>query len=305
MGFELSDFGGQFITTKPLFEAGRTLSGVSAYLQWFKPVISRKVSVTFVHGGGGQGSEFLRTPDGRPGWAHAFLKAGFIVNILDRPGHGRNYWNAVALGESTPPPSYETIMPRFVDVAVSGLWPAAKLHHMWPDEEEARHRFMASQGPMPISLSAAQRHIEAIAPALFDVVGDTVLVTHSAGGPCGWALSACGGNLVKAIVAVEPLGAPGMSHALGSFDNGLCAESFIGSHDAYAPPIAVVTADATWMRESNLEVVNFLHSRGADVTHLDLPKSGIYGNGHMMMSEKNSDQIADVILNWIEEAGVA
>jgi hypothetical protein len=29
---------------------------------------------------------------------------------------------------------------------------------------------------------------------------------------------------------------------------------------------------------------------------------GIHGNGHMMMLEKNSDQIADVIEKWVRKA---
>jgi len=31
------------------------------------------------------------------------------------------------------------------------------------------------------------------------------------------------------------------------------------------------------------------------------PDLGIFGNSHMIMNDKNSDQIADLILKWIDE----
>jgi hypothetical protein len=38
-----------------------------------------------------------------------------------------------------------------------------------------------------------------------------------------------------------------------------------------------------------------------DVDFVKLPDIGIHGNGHMMMMEKNSDIIAQVILDWIDK----
>ena len=299
--YELADFGGCFLTTPRHNSEGRTLPGTSAYVEWFLPSRRKDVSVTFVHGGGGQGSEFLRTPDNRPGWVHAFLKAGYPVYVLDRPGHGRSNWDSAVLGPATPAPDYETLIPRFVDVARCHLWPEAVLHSQWPATPAGNDdRFMASQGPMATRLVSSQRHVEEIAPALFELTGDTVLLTHSAGGPCGWALSACGGSRVRGIIAVEPLGAPGMEHSLGRFENGLCAADFGGAYDPYGPPIAMLTGEATWMRATNFSAAEFLRKRNPSFTHFDLPAHGIRGNGHMMMSELNSDLIAQLMLDWLE-----
>jgi pimeloyl-ACP methyl ester carboxylesterase len=298
--YELSDFGGRFLTTSFVAIDGRTYPGVSAYVEWFIPSVPKKTSVTFVHGGGGQGSEFLRTPDNRPGWVHSFLRAGYAVYVLDRPGHGRNQWNVEVLGTALSPPAYETLVPRFVEPAKHMLWQEAGKHNQWPVGVPGTvDRFMASQGPMAATLESSQRHVEAIAPELFQLVGNTVLISHSAGGPCGWALSAVGGEQVKAIVAVEPLGAPDLEHPLGCFNSGLCAAPFAGPSNPYSPPIAMLTSEATWMRDMNFRAVEYLKSRGASVTVLDLPQFGIGGNGHMMMSERNSDLIAGVIIDWL------
>lgn len=299
--YTLADFGGRFLTTPPCHHHGKTLPGVTAYVEWFIPVTARDVSVTFVHGGGGQGSEFLRTPDGRPGWAHAFLQAGFPVYILDRPGHGRSQWNEAALGASLPLPDYETLYPRFVEPARHGLWLEAAKHTQWPsDDPQAGDRFMASQGTMANSLMAAQRHSESIAAELFSLTSDTVLISHSAGGPCGWAMAAIGGARVKAIIAVEPQGEPGLAHPQGTFANGLCTAEFVGAHDPYARPITFVTGDASWMRGMNARASEYLREQGYDVTHLWLEQHGIHGNGHMLISEKNSDEIAALLINCID-----
>ncbi|WP_299847525.1 alpha/beta fold hydrolase [uncultured Paracoccus sp.] len=298
-GYALQDFGGTFLTTERRVVDGETYPGISAYVEWFIPEHPRALSVTFVHGGGGQGSEFLRTPDGRPGWVHAFLRAGFPVHVLDRPGHGRNSWNPKVLGSSLPAPSYEFLYPRFVEPARAAPWPGADRHSRWPETPVAGDRFMASQGPMATTLEASQRHVEAIATQLFQLTGPTVLVSHSAGGPLGWALAAMGGDQVAAILAIEPLGEPGLQHALGRFDNGLSAVAFAGPADPYARPIAVVSGEATWMRANNARAADFLARQGHDAEHIRLEEHGITGNGHMMMSETNSDQIAAFLIGWL------
>lgn len=297
--YQLDDFGGRFLTTVPFDVEGKTRPGISAYVEWFLPTARRSLSVLFVHGGGGQGSEFLRTPDGRPGWAHAFLRAGYPVYILDRPGHGRCAWNDHALGPALPAADYDFLYTRFVEPERHGLWAEAAKHDQWPEDRLAGDRFVASQGPMATTLSESQRHVEAIADELFEVTGPTIIISHSAGGPCGWALAAKGGKNVAAILAVEPQGFPGMVHAQGTFENGLCAAPFSGPADPFARPIAIVTGEATWMRDANTRAAQYIRERGSTFEHIRLEEHGISGNGHMLISESNSESIADLLISWL------
>ena len=40
------------------------------YVQWEAPVeVRHPYPLVLIHGGGGQGTDYLGTPDGRPGWA--------------------------------------------------------------------------------------------------------------------------------------------------------------------------------------------------------------------------------------------
>ena len=46
--------------------------------------------IVIVHGGGGQGLDWLARPDGGPGWVTYLLQEGYRVYLVDRPGHGRS-----------------------------------------------------------------------------------------------------------------------------------------------------------------------------------------------------------------------
>jgi uncharacterized protein (UPF0264 family) len=47
-----------------------------------------------------------------------------------------------------------------------------------------------------------------------------------------------------------------------------------------------------------------IRSAGGSVDVIDLPDIGIKGNTHMAMMDKNSDQVAGVIQNWLGRKGL-
>jgi hypothetical protein len=47
--------------------------------------------------------------------------------------------------------------------------------------------------------------------------------------------------------------------------------------------------------------VEQVKAAGGDATMMHLPKYGQFGNSHMLMQDKNSNQVADLILKWIDE----
>src|SRR5690606_36296258 len=64
-------------------------------------------------------------------------------------------------------------------------------------------------------------------------------------------------------------------------------------------PFMAQYADYTTAPASCQQFVDALNDLGGTATNLSLPAIGIHGNGHMMMMEKNSDQIAQVLIDWI------
>lgn len=63
-------------------------------------------------------------------------------------------------------------------------------------------------------------------------------------------------------------------------------------------PILVLTSEASYHAMYDQCTVAFLKGAGADVDSIRLADRGIRGNGHMMMLEKNSDDVAAVIADW-------
>ena len=66
-------------------------------------------------------------------------------------------------------------------------------------------------------------------------------------------------------------------------------------------PIVVVTSEASYHAPYDHCTVKFLQQAGVKPTWLKLADLGIKGNSHNMMQEKNSDDIAAVIYQWLEK----
>jgi hypothetical protein len=66
-------------------------------------------------------------------------------------------------------------------------------------------------------------------------------------------------------------------------------------------PILLLTAPSGYNTEWDPGTNRYLLQAGVKHTWLRLENIGIKGNGHFMFIEKNSDQVAGVVLNWIEK----
>ena len=44
-----------------------------------------------------------------------------------------------------------------------------------------------------------------------------------------------------------------------------------------------------------------MKAAGGDAQMMHLPTFGLKGNSHMLMQDKNSDEIADLIIDWLDE----
>jgi len=67
-------------------------------------------------------------------------------------------------------------------------------------------------------------------------------------------------------------------------------------------PILIMTAEASYHATYDHCTVKFLEQAGVHPTWLKLGESGIHGNGHMLMLEQNSGEIAEVIARWLAKA---
>jgi pimeloyl-ACP methyl ester carboxylesterase len=66
-------------------------------------------------------------------------------------------------------------------------------------------------------------------------------------------------------------------------------------------PILYLAAEASFYAPYNHCTVGYLKQAGVNVSLVKLAEIGLRGNGHMMMMEKNSDAIAQVIVEWLDQ----
>ncbi|WP_237680788.1 alpha/beta hydrolase [[Erwinia] mediterraneensis] len=297
---------------------GLTCQRGPMYVEWEAPeTISQAYPVVLMHGGGFQGTEWFDTPDGRPGWAQRFVEEGYVVLVIDRPGHGRSPFHVDTLGEMGPPFSYEGGQQIY--------FPGSdKRHTQWPfaaEDKQAMDEFIAGYGPLPADLAFSQTLDADRMAALLDRIGPAILVTHSASGPDGWLIADRRPGQVKAIVAIEPMGPPfahipdiglmawGITAAPLGFEPPVtCAEAVRQTRPGALKlpalaelPILIVTAEASEFAAASPPTAEFLNAAGAAAELLHLPDLGVHGNGHGLIYEKNSDEALQPVLQWLQK----
>ncbi|KGH26238.1 hypothetical protein P353_22475 [Comamonas testosteroni] len=122
---------------------------------------------------------------------------------------------------------------------------------------------------------------------LIERVGPCIVVAHSQGGGFAVAVAQKHPDLVKAVVVIEPAGMP----AFNGFPS--CPHLALwGDHIEGHPvwPGYRALADRYW------EAAN---REGFTFDCIDLPNMGISGNSHFPMSDRNSDQVSELIFQWL------
>ena len=176
---------------------------------------------------------------------------------------------------------------------------------------------------------------------LLDLIGKPVIMLVNSGyAPSGWVAADARPKLIKGIIAVEPWEPPIQNAELGVTGPGRpWGLSNLPLH--YSPPVTNPTelrpvrqAKAAgpglipcWLQQEpahkliNLEgfpvlevsgqasyhrpfagcTAEWLNQAGVKTTYVKLEDIGLRGNGHQMMSEKNSAAIANFFMHWLDK----
>jgi len=300
---------------------------------------TQKYPIILVHGGGQLGVGWWQTPDGREGWAQYFLRRGYAVYVVDQPARGRSPYHS-SLGPLSDANNSLNAQRLWAAIERSKLWPAAILHTQWPgpavDGDPTFEQFLASQtaaiGNVPQYFLTADALV-----ALLEKIGPAILIPHSQPGWSAWAVADRRPSLVKGLIQIEPGPTAHATQPFGLIDVpwGLAFGPI-----AYSPPVTdpsqlifedVPVTDpyvstCRLQREPARQLPNmakvpilllsspsgyntlwdhctslYLTQAGVGHTWQKLQDIGIFGNGHFMFLEKNSDEVAGVVLDWIEE----
>ncbi|MBM3821161.1 MAG: alpha/beta fold hydrolase, partial [Acidimicrobiia bacterium] len=133
---------------------GSFIGGQQMYVEYMIPArVRRPYPIVLVHGGGGQGLDWMGTPDGRPGWFQHLAAEGYRVYVVDRPGHGRSPQHPDLHGAIPQRPgTMEGLQGQFIfpEGGRNNPDPYRKNHTQWPGEGVPPApdvaQFLASQG---------------------------------------------------------------------------------------------------------------------------------------------------------------
>jgi len=171
---------------------GTMCNGMQMYVEhWIPREVRHPYPVVLIHGGYGQGSDWISTPDGRRGWATLLLEQGYKVYVLDRPGQGRNPYHPWVHGY------FDKEAPTFEGVAKTMRVDATN---------PAVAQIVASMGQPMGNNPLTQNVWRSRGAMLLDEIGPAILITHGDGAVFASVTAQERPNLVKDIVAVEPPG---------------------------------------------------------------------------------------------------
>ena len=266
------------------------------------------VPVIMVHGATLTGKSWETTPDGRMGWDEYFVRKRHPVYVPDQVGRGRSGFNQAVFNNVRAGKTAITDQPALFRFSDEVVWPnfrfGSKPGAPYPDSQfpVAAVDELAKQGVPDVSrlLPTPNPTFRALSDLATQLNG-AVVMGHSQSGPFPLETALLNPAATKALVLVEP---------------GRCPDTYTDEQIKVLAkvPILVVFGDhrdtptgisirPSWQLsfESCQALIGRVKAAGGDAQMLNPPDRGIRGNSHMIMQDRNHLQIADLILQWIDD----
>jgi pimeloyl-ACP methyl ester carboxylesterase len=283
------------------------------FVQYVLPANRRhQYPVVMVHGGGGQGTDWLETPDGRDGWVDYFVAEGWDVYVVDRVGHGRSQSNA-SCGNGTLGGANTAIISR-LSTSDPNVWPGGAP----TPTNEAVVGWTATSTTAPYCGDAVAAQTIS---ALLDEIGPAILLPHSAGGGSTFRVPELNSDNVVGIVAFEAAGSnpvaagfggsapliaswtaqPALPQDFKAVDKDGCAmQGDRPSRLVNYADLPIVLIGSEMGLNSSPETLKcqaaVWREAGADASYVYLPDRGLKGGGHFAMAQLDNAAYARVFI---------
>ena len=279
------------------------ISGKGMYVQYQIPKDRRGTAypVVMVHGSSHTAKTYEDTPDGRMGWAEYFVRRGIPTYVVDHAGRARSGFDPSPTNQARLEKSAATV-PSFTVFTNENAWTTFRIgptaFTAYPATKfpvAARDQYFAQLVPnTETSYPDSGRLTITGLAVLLDRIGPAVVIVHSQSGGYGLGAAIERPALVKAVVSVEPR---------------VCAVSDTNVQAVFTRvPLLTMFGDffgtdvGDWpgrMAECVATVEKIKAAKGT-AENIHLPSRGIAGNSHMLMMDSNNQQLADMILSWLD-----
>jgi pimeloyl-ACP methyl ester carboxylesterase len=278
------------------------------YVRYMVPQDGGKVPIVLIHGATLTGKTWETTPDGRMGWDEYFVRKGHPVYVPDQVGRGRSGFNQAVYNNARAGAVKPADQPEILRFSDASVWPnfrfGQELGTAFDDsqfpigavDELAKQAVPDLNRGLPVPVPT----IKSLSDLALQLKG-AVLVGHSQSGSFPLAAALLDASATKALVLVEP---------------GICPTNYTNDQVKVlaSVPTLVVFGDhrdnptglptlPTWQARFDecQKLIGLLKAAGGRAEMLDPTTRGIRGNSHMIMQDKNSLQIADLILKWVAD----
>ncbi len=277
------------------------------YVQYQIPMKGdQHVPVVMVHGCCLSSKTWETTPDGRMGWSEYFVRKDRPVYLADQVSRARSGFDPTAFSEVRQGKLSADKMPNILDATHQIGW---TVFRFGPKYGEV---FADEQFPM----QAVDEFYKQMIPDLNSTLGPAPTATWKQMAALGARLNGAilmghseSGFFPEQAALIDPKGIRGnISIEMP------CVTDFSASQIATLAriPTLIMFGDhlgdvsggpANWAQSfaSCNTFVAQLRKAGGDAEMMHLPEMGIKGNSHMLMQDKNSDQLADLVLAWIDK----
>ncbi len=278
------------------------------YVEYMVPITTPKVPLVLIHGASLSGKSYDTTPDGRMGWFEYFVRQSHPTYVVDQVGRARSGFNQAPLvrqpGDPAPPKGFPGAL-RFG--SRHGVWTnfrfGPRYGEAFPDSKfptEATGELANQAIPeLRALLPTPNPNFKALATLGAELKG-AVLFSHSQSGHYPMEAALLDPTGIHGMVVVEP----------GTCGNELFSDAQIARlakiptlvmfGDNLASPTGYGTA--TWQERYDAcgIYVKRIRAAGGRADLVQTTNLGVRGNSHMVMQDRNSLQIADYILKWID-----
>ena len=254
--------------------------------------------LVMIHGGGLSGVTWETKPDGKPGWQMFFLRNGYDVYVADAVERGRASWARYP----------EIFKSEPVFRTKKEAWELFRFGSTYTVGSAQRDAYTDTQFPVErfdqFMKQGVPRWVTNDAPtqaaynALVEKVCPCILMPHSQGSTFAYNAALKYPHLVKAVVGIEPSGALDPNKTDLSPLKNVPMLFVWGDKIRETPRWGGIVAPLKTM-------ISALKSQGGIADEIDLPTVGVRGNSHMIMMDRNSDEVAKLVNDWMIRKGLS
>ncbi len=276
------------------------------YVQYQIPQVGRRhVPVVMVHGCCLSSKTWETTPDGRMGWDEYFVRKDRSVYLADQVSRARSGFDptsiaAVKSGAAAPSTLPSIISatheigwivfrfgPTFGTAFPDGQFPIESVAELYKQMIPDLNALLPTPNPTWTNMAALAKQLNG-----------AVLMGHSESGFFPEQAALIDPSGIRGMISIEQPCPTDLTAAQIAALAKIPTLMMFGDHlgDAQSPLVswqnALETCDA---------FVAKVKAAGGDAEMMHLPKMGIKGNSHMLMQDKNSLQLADLIIGWLDK----